>query len=415
MGLWLVLPGHPERKGVTGGLRDGVRVDLERAPLPTLAASAGCISAFSAYSIEDDGLPVRRRNGDKPPYAIPPTAEILAAPSNGLTLASTFSGCGGSCLGYRWAGYDVAYACEIAPTPRASYEANFGSAPDPTDVRELTGERVLERLGIARGELDVLDGSPPCTAFSMAGIRDRGWRVEKEHGGKVQRVDDLFLEFGRLVDELQPRAFVAENVTGLVRGRSRPYFDLILRKLTETGYRVTAAQLDAEWLGVPQARSRIYILGVREDLGRDPELPVPLAYRYSVRDALPGLRLGTDEDVAAADISRYAIAPEWDGLAPGGKSEKYFSLIRTHPDRPAPTITAASVGAEQGSPVGAAAATHPSERRKFTIPELRRLCGFPDDFELAGSWGQQWAQLGNCVVPPMARAVGEAVAGVLTR
>jgi site-specific DNA-cytosine methylase len=121
-------------------------------------------------------------------------------------------------------------------------------------------------------------------------------------------------------------------VTGLVRGRARGYFKLIMDRLRDSGYAADAAILDASWLGVPQARQRVFIVGVRSDLGADPDFPDPLPYRYTVRDALgDDLTVGPPEEILEADITRFAIGPEWDSLKPGGKSERYFSLMRSHP------------------------------------------------------------------------------------
>jgi DNA (cytosine-5)-methyltransferase 1 len=345
---------------------------------------------------------------------VPSLASIRSAPLNGMTCADFFAGCGAAGLGYRWAGFDVRYSNEIAKAPRDACAANLGHEPDPRDVREVRAEDVLETLGIDVGELDLLTGSPPCTSFSMAGVRDRGWGRERTHAGKEQTVDDLFFEFGRLLEGLRPRAFAAENVTGLVRGRARGYFKLIMDRLRDSGYAADAAILDASWLGVPQARQRVFIVGVRSDLGADPDFPDPLPYRYTVRDALgDDLTVGPPEEILEADITRFAIGPEWDSLKPGGKSERYFSLMRSHPDRPAPTLTAASTG-PQGQPVGAAAATHPTQRRKFTRSELRRLSGLPDDFVLPDGWGVAAAAVGNCVPPPVSRAVGAKLAQLLS-
>jgi DNA (cytosine-5)-methyltransferase 1 len=100
-----------------------------------------------------------------------------------------------------------------------------------------------------------------------------------------------------------------------------------------------------------------------------------------------------------ADISRYAIGAEWDKLKPGEQSEKYYSLVRTDPARPCPTVS------QRGGDGGVATVTHPTERRKFTIPELKRICAFPDDFILTGTYAQQWERLGRAVPPLMMRAI----------
>ena len=102
------------------------------------------------------------------------------------------------------------------------------------------------------GQLDLLDGSPPCASFSTSGTRDAGWCKVKKYSDVHQRVDDLFFEYVRLIKGLQPKTFVAENVSGLVKGKAKGYFKIILAALKECGYNVSCRVLDAQWLGVPQ-------------------------------------------------------------------------------------------------------------------------------------------------------------------
>jgi DNA (cytosine-5)-methyltransferase 1 len=188
---------------------------------------------------------------------------------------------------------------------------------------------------------------------------------------------------------------------------------------------------------VPQCRQRTIFVGVREDLGLDPVHPKPLPYRYSVRDACPWIvRTGALRDTgfsagqmkdsaepcatimagggggmntsqfgveAEADITGYCTGREWDKLKPGEQSDRYFNLVRAHPDQPSPTICAS-----HGSR-GIASVTHPTERRKFSIGELKRICGFPDDFVLKGTYAQQWERLGRAVPPVMMMHIAAAV------
>ena len=128
-----------------------------------------------------------------PPYRVPDMAEIAEMPTNGLTVASTFAGAGGSSTGWQIAGYRVAWACEFHPPAADSYAANHpGTILDRRDVRLVTGAEILD----AAGPADVLDGSPPCQDFSMAGKRSRGWGEAREHGdGTHQRSDDLFGQY----------------------------------------------------------------------------------------------------------------------------------------------------------------------------------------------------------------------------
>lgn len=222
---------------------------------------------------------------DKPPFAIPTMAEVEATAWNGLTVASTFAGAGGSCTGYRMAGFRIAWANEFEPTAAACYRANHpGTVLDVRSIREVRGQDILDAVG----PVDVLDGSPPCQSFSMAGQRSDGWGKVMAHAdGTTQRSDDLFFEYGRLLGELRPRAFVAENVKGLVIGSAKGMFKEIMAMLADQGYVVRARLLDAQWLGVPQHRERVIIVGTRDDLGLEPVYPLPLPWRYSMMDACP--------------------------------------------------------------------------------------------------------------------------------
>jgi DNA (cytosine-5)-methyltransferase 1 len=381
----------------------------------------------------------------KPPYKVPSMSEIAALPWNGFNAISTFSGCGGSSLGYRMAGFRMLWASEFIDAARECYRANATpyTLVDARDIRQVQPADVLAAIKMLPGELDLMDGSPPCASFSTAGKRSAGWGKVKQYSDTRQRTDDLFFEFARLLRGIRPKTFVAENVSGLVRGVAKGYFLEILAELKACGYRVAAKLLNAQWLGVPQARQRLIFVGVRDDIGIEPVHPTPLAYYYTIRDALPHIRrieadrrtstagagAGTIVRVSAdaplatvtasgvgndvytdwtvepeCDITRFAIGREWDRMGrPGTQSEKYFQLVRPMLDAACPTITA------EGGNTGAAGVTHPTERRKFSIAELKRLCGFPDDFKLTGTYGQQWERLGRAVPPVMMSHVAAAV------
>lgn len=362
-------------------------------------------------------------------------AYIRALPWNGFRVASLFAGCGGSSLGYRMAGFRVVYANEFIPEARESYSRNAWpkTVLDGQDIRNVTPESILDKIGLEIGQLDLLDGSPPCAAFSTAGDREKTWNKPRKYSGTVQRTDDLFFEYARILRGLRPKVFVAENVSGLVKGVAKGYFLEILAELKACGYRVKAAVLDAQWYGVPQSRARLIFVGVRDDLAVEPCHPPPLAYRYSIRDVLPHIErlkggngmphdgkgapialnrpspsvLATASHMFAVeketDISKYAVGAEWDRIGPGGQSERYFQLVRPALNKPCPTITA-----EGGEP-SIASVTHPTEKRKFSIAELRLICGFPSDFVLTGSFGQQWERLGRAVPPPLMAAIATTI------
>jgi DNA (cytosine-5)-methyltransferase 1 len=254
-------------------------------------------------------------------------------------------------------------------------------------------------IGMKAGDLDLLDGSPPCASFSTAGAREAGWGKVKKYSDSVQRTDDLFYEFIRLVRGIKPKVFVAENVSGLVKVTAKGYFLEILSALKKCGYRVSCRVLDAQWLGVPQSRQRTIFVGVREDLGLDPVHPKPLQHFYSIKDALPWIGkkelLNKFAVEPECDITRFAIGKEWDRVSIGGQSEKYFSLMRPDINKPCPCIT------QTAGNTGAAGVCHPTEKRKFSIAEIRRICSFPDDFILRGTYAQQYERCGRAVPPVM--------------
>ena len=196
------------------------------------------------------------------------------------------------------AGYRVAYALEFIPEAQRTYKANHpDSYLDTVDIRDLKPEQLLKRAGVARGELDILDGSPPCSAFSTAGSREKGWGKVKDYSDGSQRVDDLFYEYARILEGVQPKVFVAENVTGLVKGTAKGYFKRILQELKHCGYNVSCKVLDARWLGVPQARQRTIFVGTRQDLNLPPVHPSPFAYTYTIEEAIKGCTAPTENEI----------------------------------------------------------------------------------------------------------------------
>lgn len=335
----------------------------------------------------------------KPAYRVPTMREIEALPWNGYRVASTFSGCGGSCLGYRMAGYRVVYANEFIEEAQRTYKANHpNSYLDTRDIRQVKPQDVLEKAGVDRGELDLFDGSPPCSAFSTAGKREAGWGKVKAYSDKAQRVDDLFFEYVRLLDGIRPKVFVAENVSGLVKGTAKGYFKRILAALREPGYRVSCRVLDAQWLGVPQMRQRTIFIGVRDDLRLDPVHPSPLPYRYSVQDVCPHIAYQGDNGGFGKGGMRAACHPSGSfgaGLTTGNGvfppsvvSDLKDSILKD---------------SETGLDLAVATASRKSAMtvRRMNLRELRRIGGFPDDFKLTGDFAQRWERIGRAVPPVM--------------
>ena len=172
------------------------------------------------------------------------------------TVISLFAGCGGSSLGYSMAGFRELLAVEWDGHAVATFKANFPDVPVyHGDIAKLSVEEILRTTGLQPGELDVLDGSPPCQGFSTAGRR-------KMDDGRNQ----LFREYIRLLRGLQPKVLVMENVSGMVKGKMKLIFVEILRELKDSGYHVSARLMNAMYYGVPQSRQRMIFVGVRQDL-----------------------------------------------------------------------------------------------------------------------------------------------------
>jgi len=339
------------------------------------------------------------------------------------TVISTFAGCGGSSLGYSMAGFRELLAVEWDDNAVATFGLNFPEVPvHHGDIAQLSVEAVLAQTGLQPGELDVFDGSPPCQGFSTAGKRV----LDDPRNG-------LFREYVRLLRGLQPKVFVMENVSGMVKGKMKLVFAEILRDLKASGYQVSARLLNAMYFHVPQSRERMIFIGVRNDLGRAPSHPKAQRKPYTIRDALPwitsvyhdsmgneGQRIfNVDKEPICtirvakggaqtrfyvesdADISKYKIGAKWEAMKPGQSIYYGGRLWKPDIDKPCPTIT------EHGEDVSASSVVHPTEKRKFYSWELKRLASFPDDFAMAGTWRDAWSRIGNSVPPLFMRAIAQ--------
>lgn len=428
-------------------------------------------------------------------YVRPTLAEIVAREPNGLTAVGSFSGCGGSSLGLRMAGWKVPYAIEFVEAAADSYAANApGSFVDRRDIRKIEAAEILDRLGLKPGELDLFEGSPPCASFSAAGTghktRERpcdrcegsGFLAADLVTGEAERIcdlcggsgrlagvaksysdaegkqetHDLFWEWMRLLDGLRPKAFIAENVPGMLRGEAAEYADRIISDLGALGYRVSWKVLQAQWYGTPQVRPRLIFMGLRRDVSDlTPDFPGPTVDPpFTLGDALHSAEMlhapGEKDEVS---MEGYAVGRLWrfvrearaagrefdprsvdcqrcgkplpthtvektasDGTIAKARCDDgeqadivkdYFMLVVPELDAPCPTVTATA------AQVGAASVTHPTECRKFTATELKAICGFPPDFELAGTPQQQRERMGRAVPPPMYEACGRRLAEYL--
>ena len=192
-------------------------------------------------------------------------SDLEKVEKNGKNVFSCFSCGGGSSMGYKLAGFTVVGCCEIDPRMLEIYKANLHPRlPYQADVRDFVNMDLPEELY----HLDILDGSPPCSVFSMAGDREDGWNKEKvfREGQAKQKLDDLFFHFIAIAKRLQPKAVIAENVSGLIKGNAKGYVNEIFKAFQEAGYVPQLFLLNSAFMGVPQRRERTVFVARRKDL-----------------------------------------------------------------------------------------------------------------------------------------------------
>lgn len=309
------------------------------------------------------------------------------------TVISTFAGCGGSSLGYKLAGFKELLAVEWDNNAVETFRLNFPEVPVyHGDIAALTGDECMRIAGVSKGELDVLDGSPPCQGFSTAGKR---------------KFDDprnsLFIEYARLVDELQPRVFVMENVTGMVKGYMKQAYLQIVKTLRECGYQVKGQVMNAMYYNVPQSRQRVIIIGVRNDIGIEPSHPKPKTKPITVEQAFVGVPGDSDNRFIKGFLVEYAKAH------PGGwnTNDALYKKIKGS------TASAMSTkwcewnrvcGTLPKSEISTTGIIHPDKKRYLSVSEMKRISSFPDSFTFT-SRKSGVERIGNSVPPNLMRAI----------
>lgn len=318
-----------------------------------------------------------------------------------VSVVSTFSGCGGSSLGYKRAGFDVKLALDFEENAVKTYQMNFPKNNVwKANIRDITGNMILKEIGIKKGELDIFDGSPPCTPFSTSGIREKGWNKEYVHGSETQaqRADDLFFEYIRLVKELQPKSFVGENVRGLIMGKSKGYFNEILREMKSLGYNVKVFDINAKDFEVPQSRPRIIYIGIRNDVFKSWQ-PLKTFPEITFREATKDLVSPQNELDDSKKILN-CVKPYIPLLKQGDKVSKYhpkgsfFSYGKAYNHRPINTVLSGSHNS----------IFHPVEPRWLTLSEVRRCSSFPDNFKFI-SIKDGFIRIGNSVPPNLMKHI----------
>lgn len=202
---------------------------------------------------------------------------------------SCFACGGGSTMGYKLAGFDVIGHNDIDAKMIEVYKENH--KPKYSFHESITTFAKRKDLPKELYELDILDGSPPCSSFSMAGNREKDWGKEKKfrEGQELQVLDTLFFDFIDLAKELQPKVVVAENVKGLLLGAAKEYVIKIYKAFDEAGYTCQHFLLNASKMGVPQRRERVFFIALRKDLAG------PFMEQVDMFTELPKLELDFNE------------------------------------------------------------------------------------------------------------------------
>ncbi|WP_250433106.1 DNA cytosine methyltransferase [Hanstruepera flava] len=369
-----------------------------------------------------------------------------------MTVVDLFSGCGGLALGFKWAGFKTLLASDLDENCEKTYTYNFPETPFiKNDLRHISTKEIREHIS---ENVDVVIGGPPCQGFSLAN--------KNRNKVKDDPRNELFYEFVRVVTDLQPKAFVMENVRGLLSMQKGKVIQLMKEEFENAGlgYQVNYEVLLASDYGVPQNRQRVIMIGVRKDLDKKPVFPKktyanPVTVWEAISD-LPQIQASEGEEKMTYEskpqnafqefvrhnsqivynhvamrhtkrlIDRFKVIQAGQSLAhvpaehaavkrgkPTEKSKIVFSQNnqRLHANKPAPTIAASF----QSNFI------HPFLHRNFTAREGARLQSFPDDFVFQGmrtkmSWEKglsQYQQIGNAVPPLLGYAIGNAVKSIL--
>lgn len=329
--------------------------------------------------------------------------DLLSVPKkkNGMGYVSVFCGGGGLDLGFTAAGFKPLFSSDVVPIYCETINNNLGGhIAEPHDITELSGLAVVSRVG---SSVDVVIGGPPCQSFSILGSR----KSTTDPRGQ------LVYEYARFIKEIAPRAFLLENVPGILTiNKGADWKELLTFFENETGYHIQWTKLNAVWFGVPQYRQRVVAVGFRdeEDYSRF-NWPTQL-YSESWSEPDLGLLHPRQAILAFEDVAHLPnhilrkhgerVSTRYSGVPPGGRDRKDHT-DRVHPNRPSGTVLVGS-GAGGGRPF-----IHPIEHRHITVREAARLQSFPDWWDFAGGPTAAYRQVGNAVPPLMAKVLARQI------
>lgn len=330
--------------------------------------------------------------------------DLKHVPQNGMKVMSTFACGGGSSMGYKRAGCTVVAANDIDPEMAWHYKKNLNPPRYYLcPIRDLLTADLPDELF----NLDILDGSPPCSTFSMAGSREDAWGKKKHfrEGQAEQVLSDLFFDYLDLVGRLKPKVAIAENVKGMILGNAKGYTKLVIQRFRELGYRPQLFLVNAADCGVPQRRERVFFCAIHESFNRQ-KLRITTSSRWvPVCEAVRDLQVLSDKELAETIASPNDLR-WWKKTHPGsdygvpamketGKPTG-FSIKKLNMNAPSNTLPATDI------------IRHPTQCRKMTFREWKRLGSFPDDY-VAKSDKIGKYMVGMSVPPKMTEAVARAV------
>ena len=369
-----------------------------------------------------------------------------------------FAGGGGSSCAYKLAGGDVRYMNEFQQIHVDTYLKNFpNTVHECKDIKQVTGEGIMELTGLKKFELDILDGSPPCPPFSMAGTKREGWEQEKiAYGMKQQNIEDLTWEQIRITGDLMPKVIICENVKGLSMDYARDHLNKMVNDFEALGYSVTWKVMKGHEHGVPQKRERVFMVGVRDDvldaigmpfMCLSGLFPQPSEERTSIGEAIDDLKddpeniedakyleqamiesskghwvhgfekhpdpelshctpcKGIDgvngDNMSYISIGDHIVKPWYQenirlgNIPPENEKHSYYMSRIVPKNLPAHSLT------EQGCQPKFMGGNHfhYSGKRIYTPKEMVRLMSLPNDYKMTGDYNDKGARIGLMVAP----------------
>ena len=313
-------------------------------------------------------------------------SDDLKVPYHGKKVFGTFVCGGGSTMGYKLAGFDHLGGVEFTKHYSKVYKHNHKPKHFYLeDIREFNKRTDLPK---ELYELDMLDGSPPCAAFSTAGAREKNWGKSKDYEGIKQVKDDLVYVYCETIEKLKPKVFLLENVSGLAKGNAKVYLKKVVERLSKD-YEVQVFLLYAASMGIPQIRNRVFVIGHKKEF----KLP-----KLEMDFKVPQIGFEVTKkywDLGGVDISKFSTGLLWDEIKEGEAHPKRFNLCKPHPKKPCYTITESTSKAENGT----AAPVHHLYKRALNIEEVRMLCTFPKDYDFLDT--NAISTMGRSVLPVM--------------